>query len=55
MIDIVLYRQRIGGFGQKTKNKKFLKYNYFEAYKSEKYSDARKYIFSKSFWVRTLF
>ena len=54
MIDIVLYRQRIGGFGQKTKNKKFLKYNYFEAYKSEKYSDARKSIFSKSFWVRTL-
>ena len=45
MIDIVSYRQRIGSFGQKIKNKKFLKYNYFDTFKADNYPDDRKYVF----------
>ena len=54
MIDIVSYRQRIGGFGQKIKNKKFLKYDYFETYKYKKYHNGGNFYSSKLVWIRAL-
>ena len=54
MIDIVLYRQRIGGFSQKIKNKKFLKYNYFATYDCKKYHTGGNFYSSKLVWIRAL-
>ena len=54
MIDTVLYRQRIGSFSQKIKNKRFLKYLYFETDRRTKMLNIRRYLLSRIFWVRAV-
>ena len=54
MIDIVSYRQRIGSFSQKIKNKKFLKYSYFVLEHNEMKNNVRSFILSRMFLVRAI-
>ena len=55
MIDIVLYRQRIGSYSRKMKDKKFLKYSYFEAdNNSNRKVNVKSLLASRTLWVRAI-
>ena len=52
MIDVETYRQRIGTFSPTVKNKKFLKFSYFENIHIVKKKNAKSFLASKLSWIR---
>ena len=52
MIDVETYRQRIGTFSPSVKNKKFLKFSYFENIHNVKKKNTKSFLASKLSWIR---